>query len=414
MTRRTVWLLVAMGLAICAGLGQYLVNNIESYEEVVELGPAPEARHNKYLAAEHFLAARKTRFSHADGLEMLRSLPSQGQTLLMLGNREQMTPRQASQVLDWAARGGHLLFIAEALWDEEEGRSGDLLLDRLGIQQYLADELPELEDGEADEQAQTDNNTTAELERELRAASDEEPAPDPYAHLTRLYLENESAPAYFSFSTEFHLFDANDRAHVWANSASATHLMQLYHGDGLITVLSDPWIWENDKISSYDNAWLLWYLTQGTDVTLLHRADSDNLGTLLLRHFPQALVALALLILLLLWHQGMRQGPLLQPRSLARRQLQEHLHSSAEFSLRHGGQAHLLLALQQDIQRRARKRYPGFESLAVAEQWHMLARLSGQSSRSIGLAMRPPASKHQSAALFTDQVAYLQTLRNAL
>lgn len=412
MTRRITWLLVALGLALCAWMGHFLADRLEFYEEQIELGPAPEVRYNKYLAAERFLAERDTPFTQTESLEILTRLSSQGQTLLMLGNRDQMTPRQAEQVLDWAARGGHLLFIAEALWDEDKGRSGDLLLDRLGIQQFRADELPALEEAQSDDAA-TD---TAEPERTLVPEPDdpEEPAHDPYAHLTRLYLENETAPAYFSFSTEFHLFDSQDRAHVWANSAQATHLMQLYHGDGLITVLSDPWVWENDNISDHDNAWLLWYLTQGTEVTLLYRADNDDLGTLLWRHFPQALTALALLILLLLWHQGMRQGPLLQPRPLARRQLQEHLRSSAEFGLRHGGQAQLLQALQQDIQRRARKRYPGFETLPVAEQWHMLARLSGQPSRNIGLAMRPAAGKHQTAALFTDQVAYLQTLRNAL
>ena len=394
MNRRTLALLGVLGLALCGWLAHYLAGIAESYEEVIELGPAPEVGGNPFLAAEHFLTRQSRAPRRTDNLDLPVDSPAAGQTLLMLGDRSQMTPRQAEQALAWTARGGHLLFVAEALWDEKKGRSGDLLLDRLDIQQYSSDDLPEAEsdepgDGPADAQ-------------------------DRYSHLTRLYLENEQAPAYFAFDTDYHLYDAGDRAHVWANSGGATHVLQLYHGDGLITVFSDADIWKNPSIDDHDHAWLLWYLTQGTEVTLLYRTESDHLGALLLRHFPEALLALALLILLLLWQQGMRQGPLQQPRPLARRQLQEHLRGSAEFVLRHGGQRQLLQALQQDIQRRARKRHPGYERLAVAEQWQMLARLSGQPSRAIGQAMRPPSAKRQSAALFTDQVAYLQTLRNAL
>ncbi|MDT9165905.1 DUF4350 domain-containing protein, partial [Escherichia coli] len=81
---------------------------------------------------------------------------------------------------------------------------------------------------------------------------------DRYPYLTKLYLENEQAPAYVDFDTDFHLYDAKNRAHAWANSDQATHMLQLYHGDGLVTVLTDAWIWRNDSIADYDNAWLLW------------------------------------------------------------------------------------------------------------------------------------------------------------
>ena len=243
------------------------------------------------------------------------------------------------------------------------------------------------------------------------AADDENHA---YPELTQLYLENEEAPAYFNFDPDFHLYDAENRAHAWANSDAATHLLQLYHGDGLISVVSDSWIWQNQSIGEYDNAWLLWYMTQDSQVTLLYRADRDDLLSLVLEHFPQALVALALLLAFGLWHLGMRQGPLLLPASRNRRQLQEHLRGSAEFLLRHNGQQSLLQGLQQDIQRRARHRHPGFERLAVAEQWQVLSRLTRQPSRVISQAMRPPPKQRLAAAEFTRQVANLQTLRNAL
>lgn len=396
MSRRAGFILAIALLLVLGLLASYVLGKLEPYEDVIEHGPAPEVASSPYLAAEHFLRKQGIAARRAEGLDVLDGLPSEGQTLMLLADRGNMTPRQVERVLQWTAGGGHLLFIAERLWDEEEGKSGDLLLDLLGVQQYMSDEL---DDEEASE-AEAENEQNEEHEA--------------YPQLTKLYLENEQAPAYIAFDTDFHLYDAQNRAHAWANSDSATHLLQLYHGDGLITVLSDPWIWQNRNINEYDHAWLLWYLSQDSAVTLLYHADSDGLARLLLRHFPLALLVLALLIIATLWHVGMRHGPLQAPASRARRQLEEHLRGSADFLLRRSGQHSLLKGLQQDINRRARRRHPGFEKLAVAEQWQILGRLTRLPAKDISQAMRPLPPQRLSASDFTRQVAHLQTLRNAL
>lgn len=393
MSRRAGFILAMALLLVLGLLASYLMGKLEPYEEVIEHGPAPAVASSPYLAAEHFLRKQGIAARRAEGLDVLDGLPSEGQTLMLLADRSNMTPRQVERVLQWTASGGHLLFIAERLWDEEEGKSGDLLLDLLGVQQYMTDEL--------------DDEEASEPEPDSEAS-------EAYPQLTKLYLENEQAPAYIAFDTDFHLYDAQNRAHAWANSDAATHLLQLYHGAGLITVLSDPWIWQNRNIGDYDHAWLLWYLGQDSAVTLLYHADSDGLARLLLRHFPLALLVLALLIIATLWHVGMRHGPMQAPASRARRQLEEHLRGGADFLLRRSGQHSLLKGLQQDINRRARRRHPGFEKLAVAEQWQVLGRLTRLPAKDISQAMRPLPPQRLSASDFTRQVAHLQTLRNAL
>jgi hypothetical protein len=70
--------------------------------------------------------------------------------------------------------------------------------------------------------------------------------------------------------------------------------------------------------------------------------------------------------------------------------------------------------LQLDILRRVRRRHPGFEQLGIAEQWQVLARLTGQSTRAISQVMSPRPKQRLSSVEFSRQVAYLQTLRNAL
>lgn len=385
---RRLWLSVGAFIALLVGaLSVYLYFKATPYPAEIDHGPSPEAQANPYLAAEHFLRKQGLTVSHANSLDILPSLEPHQRSLLLLGDRSNMSPRQVNQVLNWTRAGGRLLFVAEALWDEKTGQSNDLLLDRVQLHQSLSKDL-------------------------------KEPPPDPgdapYPKLTKLYLENEEAPAYVSFDTAFHLDDPKNLAQAWANSGKATHMMQLSHGLGSITVVTDADLWKTPAIDQYDNAWLLWYLTADTDVTLLFNTDHDSLLTLLWRYFPQALVALIALIVFGFWHVGVRNGPLLEPAPRARRQLQEHLHASADFMLRYNGQHSLLQALQQDILRRVRHRHPGFEQLGVAEQWLVIARLTGQPTRAISQAMSPRPKQRLPSAEFSRQVAHLQTLRNAL
>ncbi|MGH8390463.1 MAG: DUF4350 domain-containing protein [Pseudomonas sp.] len=386
---RRGWLLIPGVLiaVLLVALSVYLYIKATPYPAEIDHGPSPEAQANPYLAAEHFLRKQGLTVSHANSLDVLPSLEPHQHSLLLLGDRYNMTPRQIDQVMNWTRAGGRLLFVAQSLWDEKTGQSNDLLLDRVQLHQSLSKDL---KDPPADV------------------------ASDPFPKLTKLYLENEDTPAYASFDTAFHLEDPKNRAQVWANSGKATHMMQLNHGLGSIIVVTDADLWKTPAIDQYDNAWLLWYLTADTDVTLLFNTDHDNLWTLLLRYFSQALVALIALIGLGLWHVGMRHGPLQEPAPKARRQLLEHLRASADFMLRRNGQHSLLQALQQDILRRIRRRHPGYDQLGVAEQWLVLSRLTGQSTRAISQAMGPRPKQRLSSAEFSRQVAHLQTLRNAL
>ncbi|WPX18792.1 DUF4350 domain-containing protein [Pseudomonas sp. 10S4] len=387
MSRRGWQALGALFAVLLGALCVYLYLKATPYQEVVDHGASPEARANPYLAAEQFLRKQGLAVTHANSLDVLPGIDPRQHSLLLLGDRSTMTPRQIDQVLNWTRAGGRLLFVAESLWDEKTGQSNDVLLDRVQLHQILSKDLKD---------------------------PPPDPIDDPYPKLTKLYLEDEDAPAYVSFDTEFHLEDPKNLAQSWANSGKATHMMQLDHGLGSITVVTDADLWKTPAIEKYDNAWLLWYLNADTSVTLLYNTDHDSLLTLLLRYFPQALVALAALIILGCWHVGVRQGPILEPAPRARRQLQEHLRASADFMLRRNGQNNLLQALQQDILRRARRRHPGFEQLAVAEQWLAARAPDPQPTRAISQALSPRPKQRLSSAEFSRQVAHLQTLRNAL
>ncbi|AXI63111.1 DUF4350 domain-containing protein [Pseudomonas kribbensis] len=387
MNRRALWLIGALIVALSGALGVYLYLKATPYQAVVDHGPSPAAQANPYLAAEMFLRSHGITVGHAESLAVLPEIDPRRHTLLLFNDRSKMTPRQVDQVLNWARAGGRLVFVAEALWDEKTGQSNDLLLDRVQLHQSLSKDLKD-PPPDADD--------------------------DPWPNLTKLYLEDEDAPAYAGFDTAFHLDDPKNLAQAWANSARATHMMQLPYGVGTITVVTDADLWKTPAIARHDNAWLLWYLSADTAVTLLYNTEHDGLLTLLWRYFPQAIVALLALIGLWLWHVGVRHGPVQAPAPSGRRQLMEHLRASADFILRHNGQQTLLQALQQDVLRRARHRHPGFDQLNVAEQWLALSRLTRQPTRAISQALSPAPKRRLSSAEFCRQVAHLQALRNSL
>ncbi|SCZ20402.1 MULTISPECIES: DUF4350 domain-containing protein [Pseudomonas] len=388
MNRRALWLLGgALIVALLGALGIYLYLKATPYQAEVDHGPSPAAQANPYLAAEMFLRERGIDVSHAESLAVLPDIDPRQHTLLMFNDRSKMTPRQVDQVLNWARAGGRLVFVAESIWDEKTGQSNDLLLDRVQLHQLFSKDLKDPPPDDAE---------------------------DPFPNLTKLYLEDEDAPAYAGFDTAFHLEDPKNLAQAWANSAKATHMMQLAFGLGTITVVTDADLWKTPAIAQHDNAWLLWYLSADTAVTLLYNTEHDNLLTLLWRYFPQAIVALLALIGLWLWHVGVRHGPVQAPSPSGRRQLMEHLRASGDFILRHNGQQTLLQALQQDVLRRARHRHPGFDQLNVAEQWLVLSRLTRQPTRAISQALSPASKRRLSSAEFCRQVAHLQALRNTL
>lgn len=388
MNRRALWLSGgALIVALLGALGIYLYLKATPYQTEVDHGPSPAAQANPYLAAEMFLRERGIDVSHAESLAVLPDIDPRQHTLLMFNDRSKMTPRQVDQVLNWARAGGRLVFVAESIWDEKTGQSNDLLLDRVQLHQSFTKDL---------------KGTPPDVTE------------DPWPNLTKLYLEDEDAPAYAGFDTAFHLDDPKNLAQAWANSAKATHMMQLAFGLGTITVVTDADLWKTPAIAQHDNAWLLWYLSADTAVTLLYNTEHDGLLTLLWRYFPQAIVTLLALIGLWLWHVGVRHGPLQAPAPSGRRQLMEHLRASADFILRHNGQQSLLQALQQDVLRRARHRHPGFDQLNVAEQWLVLSRLTRQPTRAISQALSPAPKRRMSSAEFCRQVAHLQALRNTL
>jgi hypothetical protein len=229
----------------------------------------------------------------------------------------------------------------------------------------------------------------------------------------KLYVDNETAAAYFSFDTDFNLIDPKHLAQFSANSARSSHLMQLNLGNGRVTVITDSDLWKNPAIGKYDNAWLLWYLSQGTAVTLLFNSDVDDLFTLLLRYFPR------------LWWRSSACSPWDSGAPACAKGLSSLPPPRLADNCWNTSRPALTFCCATAARARCCRpaaRYPahrpaaasGFEHLDNTEQWRVLEHLTRQPSHVISQALGPLPAKRLSSADFSRQVACLQTLRNAL
>lgn len=350
-------------------------------QHLASVGTDDNSPTDPYQAAQRFLRERGLRVDHAASLDILPRLPASSSSLLLLGKRRDMARAQIERLLAWVNQGGRLLLVADAFWDPGQQRSADPLLDRLQLRQYPAISL-----------------------------APAPPEPDPFPWLTKLYLDNEAMPAYFSFDPASHLEDPADLARAWANSAAATHLMQIDYGAGVITVITDADLWNNQGLGQYDNAWLLWYLNQYRDVAMVYPLIPPPPASLRWQPLAPAALGLAAWLALLLCYlstgerpwRGHAAGwrPFAWPGTAALPGMRER--------------DRLVRQLQRDLLDRARRRHPGLARLPVADQWQAVARLTGHSPSSVGQALRPRPLQSLSPGEFTRQVAHLQRLRNAL
>ena len=86
-----------------------------------------------YLAAAMFLSRLGIKTDVTDGLSLLDALPPTDATLLIAGSRRALSERRLDGLVEWLRRGGHLIVVASAYWDDETESSTDELLDRYDI-----------------------------------------------------------------------------------------------------------------------------------------------------------------------------------------------------------------------------------------------------------------------------------------
>ncbi|NNE63171.1 MAG: DUF4350 domain-containing protein, partial [Gammaproteobacteria bacterium] len=240
-----------------------LYYSIEFYEETEQSQWSLEAIRNPYLAAQKFLIASGIEVIETDSLINLDSLDNVG-TLLITEASQVSQTRQLESVLSWLDNGGSLIVTANVFSTED-----DLLLNEFGVDV----DFPKLDQDETDE----DKPSISESLREYNEKIDQGMTPQEIAEsglekasLTEIDFGDAIGNLQINFDpnrilTHAYIEGSDDNpAHQpfgWSSSEFGVHMIQFDVGAGLLTIVSDPAIWQSQKIADYDHAYLLWILS---------------------------------------------------------------------------------------------------------------------------------------------------------
>ncbi|MHB1246111.1 MAG: DUF4350 domain-containing protein [Sulfuriferula sp.] len=368
--------LVAVLLAVLTGAGGYwFYRNFELVSDKVQVGYQGEARDNPLLAAARFL---NTRSSPALSMPSLSGLPPTGATLVMPGERYEMGPQQAAQLLGWVRAGGHLIVIPADTAENE--KTQDWLLNGLGVRRV---------------------NNPVKAREPFVPTNVDIPAASDFMQVT--------------FKPCTTLAYRNQKTHAVMAGDMGGHLLRYHLGAGDLTILSDADFMRNASIGRYDNAAFLWYLTHHQregQIWLIYSGDMPPLWKWLGMNAWTVLVSAAALLIAWLWSSSRGLGPKRAMPSLARRRLLDHIVASGRFLWQQGQRAKLLNGTRAALLRMLESRHPALASLSPTALALHLAELSKTTPDTIQKILFNQYAPNETE--FTEAIILLETIRKKL
>jgi hypothetical protein len=427
--------LAAAVVALCAA-GFFAC--FERREVAVSQGASAEARRNRYLALGRLFERMGHPVAMHEDITQLANLPEPPATVFLPLNRMALGAARTQALLDWVARGGHLVVVTYTVWgqpaadaaaaDDDGGSDAaedvivngrpDLLLDGFGLRQRQrapveavagparSGEPPDSEQEDAD--APERPPSLGELFTGKWDAARTETA---YAA-----LDEGSEPLALEFAANFWWEDTEDAA-VWSvGGDSGPHLVEVAHAAGRIAALTSDEPLVNATLGDADHAeFLVRWVRDGREarapVWIFFEEEWPSLLTLLYRHALPALAAAAALLLLWLWSSLWRFGPALPAPDPARRRWLEHLEAAGRFHWRQDRGAVLLDALRDELARELGRKRPAWSRLPERERRERLAHAGGLSLEEVAHALQGAA---RAPRAFTSAVRSLERIRACL
>ncbi|EKF75007.1 hypothetical protein A11A3_06121 [Alcanivorax hongdengensis A-11-3] len=440
--RKLPWILAI--LAIALGIGYYSLTEPVSYMRSVPVDS--HIRNNPFAAAQQFLERQGQTSRRILSGASLFPLPDTNVTLVIDKQRGELSKDQVAQLLDWVHAGGEMIVAARPLPDsvdektvtDEQLADNDPLLYPLGITIWSTQETDQDSEGDDKKEEELDkliNNydfitqgvvafclsgdvtdAIGFCEKKLCEAP---PQPEPLV----LHGDKESRERRIQLYSDHELWhdswnDTDDEAQTptdndprwpvsviaYADNEQGSQLIQLQLGDGLVTVLTDLSLWDNQHLLYFDHAWLLNWLTGGNQVWFVRSVMMPPLPQWLWLQAPALISALMVLLALWLWRRSRRTGPRIQWRHQQQRDYLEHLHASGYFLWRNSQYRSLLAPLREQAEQHL-KRLDTRRERALAQVARRLDTSTEQLEQA--LTAQPDNREH-----FTRQVEWLQKIRS--
>ena len=367
-------IIAIVATALAALIVWWFYRNLELVSKQARGAPSTEAIANPLLAAQRFLSKVGIPTQSRQGRKQLNVLPSQRDALVVYSFGDGLTPKKSQQLLNWVAAGGRLIFPARAFYDKDIGKSGNPLLDSLGV-------ALKRKEVKAEALVKDFEHLSPEEIRKREEAM--------WLDVTNVQFANEPAVK-VGFQRDRILEYPGGRATLSASGKAGEHLIQIQYGRGTVTVLSDMNFLDNPvgAIEKYDNAYCLYLLVHdAANVWLLYNPKYERLPVLLWRWAPAFCIAAFALLITWLWWLMDPFGPKRLLATDSRRNILEQLLAAANFEWSIDKGKRRVATNRKLILDELQRKHPAIRRMSGDETCTFLSKASGMKEADIALAL---------------------------
>ncbi len=390
----------------------WFLHSFQLEEKEIRGQVSKEAKRNPFLAAELFLRKAGVNVESVSGRTRLHELPPTEDTLFVNNFGPNLSSERYQSLLDWIKAGGHLVTTAHKAWDEKKGKSGDQLLDDLGI--HLVDYYYDSED---------DNEPSGD---------EDDSEMDTYSFIDTNFVEvpfESGETVKVNFDPYYALIDSREIATARVAGEYGIHLVQVPLGEGIVTIMSDNQFLTNPDNSDFfdddskpayfstsiavgDHAYYLWLLLEdNTKVWLLYSLQTSGLWVLLWQKAQLVCISVLALLVIWLWWQRNRFGPYRANINPARRNYIEHIQMAGNYLWRQDKGQQLFTTNRDQFLHWLSLKHPQLSSLSETEQCQKIADLCNLPSNTIHQTL---FGHWKTEREFIQLTSILQTMRKKL
>lgn len=378
--RIALWII---GLLLVAGVlwyGFWFFTNFERDTQQVRTDVSPEARKNRFLAAQMFLQKNGLKVKSQAGRDIFALHPSSDDTIFLGSHSRFFLDRNSDKLIEWVRNGGNLMLVPDTSPFEDD--TPQALLQELGVELRFVEEddaATRCKDKKTNCKAEKDDSPEKTLKNDLADTKEKD---DRYRTVT--FRSDEPGEFKATFLRDRYLKDNEGKADVVVGDDDKANLLMFKLGSGTVTVFSDANLFTNNSIGEQDHAYLFYLLAErpGT-VWIFYSAAMPSLLMLLWQHMPYLLLSLIVLLLLAGWSMLRKSGPQLSPQFDSRRNLLEHLNATAEYSWRTDKAKQLFDDNRNAVEQAWRRRHPQLNSLGQEERCEWIGDKTGLAARAV-------------------------------
>lgn len=417
---RLLWIVAAL---VLVAAGWWLSANTEWVEEDVPRPARGEARDNPVYAFEQIMRKLGMQAEHH---EQLDRMPPEGARLVLLSPNWDLVPERAEQMRAWVERGGHLVLLQGAEWDDTRLESwvpvfAVDITEKLRRQRERKLELErQRERGRAPEHVgPVGSPTTADAASAADGTGkdDDDEDRDDAISDPPVFGEYDALDLCYQFGGGKRLKikpGHQDQATWTLTQEHGQQLIRVNQGRGTVTVLNAaPKVFQDRAPFGCEISLLLAASVQaerGATVWLYLNEKREALTPWLWQRGWIAIVLGLLALAAALWRAAVRFGPRLAPPPRLRRSISEQVRGMGAYLHRHGRDA-LLAAQQRALDEAAAKQLRGYGRLPLMERAAAVSAATGVARDELYTAM---ASRFCTRAELPARLHALETARRLL